>query len=65
MEQENIEVKAVDGVESTTAQQKEAAVIEQAVEQGEVSPEYGFQDDGTYKVNLDKPVNTEENAIQE
>jgi len=65
MEQENIEVKAVDGVENTTAQQKEAAVIEQAVEQGEVSPEYGFQDDGTYKVNLDKPVNTEENAIQE
>lgn len=65
MEQENIEVKAVDGVENTTAQEKEAAVIEQAVEQGEVSPEYGFQDDGTYKVNLDKPVNTEENAIQE
>jgi hypothetical protein len=65
MEQENIEVKAVDGIESTTAQQKEAAVIEQAVEQGEVSPDYGFQDDGTYKVNLDKPVNTEENAIQE
>jgi hypothetical protein len=65
MEQENIEVKAVDGIENTTAQQKEAAVIEQAVEQGEVSPEYGFQDDGTYKVNLDKPVNTEENAIQE
>lgn len=65
MEQENIEVKAVDGIENTTAQEKEAAVIEQAVEQGEVSPEYGFQDDGTYKVNLDKPVNTEENAIQE
>lgn len=65
MEQENIEVKAVDGIENTTAQQKEAAVIEQAVEQGEVSPEYGFQNDGTYKVNLDKPVNTEENAIQE
>jgi hypothetical protein len=65
MEQENIEVKAVDGIENTTAQQKEAAVIEQAVEQGEVSPDYGFQDDGTYKVNLDKPVNTEENAIQE
>lgn len=65
MEQENIEVKAVGGIENTTAQQKEAAVIEQAVEQGEVSPEYGFQDDGTYKVNLDNPVNTEENAIQE
>ena len=65
MEQENIEVKAVDGIENTTAQQKEAAVIEQAVEQGEVSSDYGFQDDGTYKVNLDKPVNTEENAIQE
>jgi len=65
MEQENIEVKAVDSIENTTAQQKEAAVIEQAVEQGEVSPDYGFQDDGTYKVNLDKPVNTEENAIQE
>ena len=65
MEQENIEVKAVDGIENTTAQQKEAAVIEQAVESGDVSPEYGFQDDGTYKVNLDKPVNTEENAIQE
>lgn len=65
MEQENIEVKAVDGIENTTAQEKEAAVIEQAVEQGEVSPEYGFQDDGTYKVNLDKPINTEENAIQE
>lgn len=65
MEQENIEVKAVDGIENTTAQEKEAAVIEQAVESGDVSAEYGFQDDGTYKVNLDKPVNTEENAIQE
>ena len=66
--EEKIEVKAVDSSEDivVTPQEKEAAVLEQAVESGEVSEEYGLQEDGVYKINVDKePNKKEENAIQE
>jgi len=67
-EQEKVQVKVVaDDSPAPTKQEQEAAVLDQAVETGEVAPEYGLQDDGVYKVNLDKPpVQKEENnAIQE
>ena len=66
--EEKIEVKAVDSSEDIviTPQEKEAAVLEQAVESGEVSEEYGLQEDGVYKINVDKePNKKEDNAIQE
>ena len=66
--EEKVEVKVVNGNEDVviTPQEKEVAVLEKAVESGEVDKEYGLQDDGVYKVNVDKePNNTEENAIQE
>ena len=66
--EEKIEVKTVDSSEDIviTPQEKEAAVLEQAVESGEVSKEYGLQEDGVYKINVDKePNKKEDNAIQE
>ena len=66
--EEKIEVKTVDSSEDivVTPQEKEAAVLEQAVESGEVSKEYGLQEDGVYKINVDKePNKKEDNAIQE
>ena len=66
--EEKIEVKVVDGNEDVviTPQEKEAAVLEKAVESGEVDKEYGLQDDGVYKVNIDKePKKQENDAIQE
>ena len=39
----------------TTPQQKEAAVLEKAVDEGKVNPEFGLQKDGVYKINVDKP----------
>jgi uncharacterized protein (DUF2164 family) len=66
--EEKVEVKVVNGNEDVviTPQEKEAAVLEKAVESGEVDKEYGLQDDGVYKVNIDKePKKQEENAIQE
>ncbi len=66
--EEKIEVKTVDSSEDIviTPQEKEAAVLEQAVESGEVSKEYGLQEDGVYKINVDKEPNKKENnAIQE
>lgn len=68
--QENVEVKAVEETPADTVpKNKEAAVLEQAIEQGEVSPEYGLQEDGVYKINVDSPPEktekTKENAIQE
>ena len=66
--EEKVEVKVVNGSEDViiTPQEKEVAVLEKAVESGEVDKEYGLQDDGVYKVNIDKqPNNTEDNAIQE
>ena len=67
-EKEKVQVKVVaDDSPAPTKQEQEAAVLDQAVETGEVASEYGLQDDGVYKVNLDKPpVQKEENnAIQE
>ena len=57
--EEKIEVKVVEETtpEPTTKQDKEAAVLNEAVESGEVAPEYGLQDDGVYKINVDKPPN--------
>jgi hypothetical protein len=54
MEQE-IQVKTVEDKQETSPQEKEAAVLETAVKEGEVNPDYGLQDDGVYKVNLDNP----------
>lgn len=48
-----------------TTQEKEAAVLEQAIEDGSVDESYGLQEDGVYKVNLDKPPTNKEDAIQE
>ena len=67
-EQEKVQVKVVaDDSPAPTKQEQEAAVLDKAVETGEVASEYGLQDDGVYKVNLDKPPvqKEEKNAIQE
>jgi hypothetical protein len=67
-EQEKVQVKVVaDDSPAPTRQEQEAAVLDQAVETGEVASEYGLQDDGVYKINLDKPPvqKEEKNAIQE
>ena len=67
-EQDKVQVKVVaDDSPAPTKQEQEAAVLDQAVETGEVASEYGLQDDGVYKINLDKPpVQKEEtNAIRE
>tara|TARA_R110002050_G_scaffold174790_4_gene307670 strand:- start:738 stop:1982 length:1245 start_codon:yes stop_codon:yes gene_type:complete len=64
--EEKVQVQAVpEAAADTMPQNEEQVVLEQAVESGEVDKDYGLQDDGVYKVNLDKPLNTEENAIQE
>ena len=65
--EEKVEVKVIDGGEDVvvTPQEKEVAVLEKAIESGEVDEEYGLQDDGVYKVNVDKePKKQETNAIQ-
>ena len=64
MEQET-QVKAVEEKQETSTQEKEAAVIDNAVKEGEVNPEYGLQSDGVYKVNLDNPPKQKEDAVQE
>lgn len=64
MEQE-IQVKAVEDKQETSPQEKEAAVLETAVKEGEVNPDYGLQDDGVYKVNLDNPPKQKQDAVQE
>ena len=69
-EEENIQVKVVEEStpEPTTKQDQEAAALTKAVEEGEVAPEYGLQDDGVYKINVDKPpteTKTKKDAIQE
>tara|TARA_B000000557_G_scaffold81895_1_gene65638 strand:- start:1415 stop:2734 length:1320 start_codon:yes stop_codon:yes gene_type:complete len=55
--EEKVEVKVVEEAtpEPTSKQDKEAAALNQAVESGEVAPEYGLQEDGVYKINVDKP----------
>ena len=62
--EEKIEVNVVEPNQEVSAQEKEAAVLEQAVESGEVDSNYGFQDDGVYRVNVDAPPKQEENAVQ-
>jgi len=64
--EEKVQVQAVpEAAADAMPQNEEQIVLEQAVESGEVDKDYGLQDDGVYKINLDKPLNTEENAIQE
>ena len=64
--EEKVQVQAVpEAAADAMPQNEEQVVLEQAVESGEVDKDYGLQDDGVYKINLDKPLNTEENAIQE
>lgn len=64
--EEKIEVNVVESKEQASAQEQEAAVLEKAVESGEVDSNYGFQDDGVYRVNIDSPPKQEEeNANKE
>jgi len=63
--EEQVKVNVVEDNTPTTTQEKEAAVLEQAIEEGSVDESYGLQEDGVYKVNLDKPPTNKENAIQE
>ena len=64
--EEQVKVNVVeDNTPPATTQEKEAAVLEQAIEEGSVDESYGLQEDGVYKVNLDKPPTTKEDAIQE
>ena len=64
--EEQIKVNAVeDNTPPATPQEKEAAVLERAINEGSVDESYGLQEDGVYKVNLDKPPTTKEDAIQE
>ena len=64
--EEKVQVQAVpEAAADAMPQNEEQVVLEQAIESGEVDKDYGLQDDGVYKVNLDKPLNTEEDAIQE
>jgi len=63
--EEQVKVNVVEDNIPTTTQEKEAAVLEQAIEEGSVDESYGLQEDGVYKVNLDKPPTNKEDAIQE
>ena len=62
--EEKVEVKAVEEKVETSPAQKEAAVLDAAIKEGDVNPEYGLQSDGVYKVNLDKPPKQKEDAVQ-
>ncbi|MBN88664.1 hypothetical protein CMO95_03680 [Candidatus Woesearchaeota archaeon] len=64
MKEEQVTVKAVEDTKETSPQEKEAAVLDAAIKEGEVNPEYGLQEDGVYKVNLDKPPKQKEDAVQ-
>lgn len=63
--EEKIEVRAVEGTENVSTQEKEAAILQEAIDSGEVDSKYGFQDDGVYRVNLDSQPKQKENAVQE
>lgn len=63
--EEQVNVSVAEETQEKTLQEKEAAVLEKAVEEGTVDKEYGLQDDGVYRVNLDKPPTPKEDAIQE
>lgn len=62
--EEQVEVKVVEGTDNVSTQEKEAAVLQEAIDSGEVDSNYGFQDDGVYRVNVDAPPKQEEDAIQ-
>ena len=62
--EEKVEVKAVEEKVETSPAQKEAAVLDAAIKEGDVNPEYGLQSDGVYKVNLDKPPKQKEDALK-
>ena len=63
----SIDVKDIGEInpETVTPAKKEAAVLQKAVDEGKVAPEYGLQDDGVYKVNLDKPPTPKEEIKEE
>ena len=63
--EEQVNVSVAEETQEKTLQEKEAAVLEKAVEEGTVDKEYGLQDDGVYKVNLDKPPTPKKDAVQE
>ena len=63
--EEKVQVKVVEGTENVSTQEKEAAILQEAIEAGEVDSNYGFQDDGVYRVNVDSPPKQKEDAIQE
>ena len=75
MEEQEVQVKDVGEInpDVVTPEQKEAAVINDAVDKGEVAEEFKVkEEDGVYKVNLDKPPaeakkesKPEKDAIQE
>lgn len=63
--EEQVEVKSVESTENVSTQEKEAAVLQEAIDSGEVDSNYGFQNDGVYRVNVDAPPKQQEDAIQE
>ena len=75
MEEQEVQVKDVGEInpDIVTPEQKEAAVINDAVDKGEVAEEFKIkEEDGVYKVNLDKPPSEvkkeskpEKDAVQE
>ena len=54
MEEQQTEIKEAPEVNEPT-QSQEAVVLDNAVKSGEVDKAFGLQDDGVYKINLDKP----------
>ena len=64
--EEQVEVKTVEANENVSTQEKEANVLQEAIDKGEVDSNYGFQEDGVYRVNVDTPpAKKEKNAVQE
>ena len=61
---EEITVKDGGTLENQSSQEREAAVLEQAVDKGEIAPEAAgiVENDGVISINLDKPI---EDAVQE
>lgn len=66
-EKEQVTIKAVeDNTPAPTPQEKEAAVLEKAVAEGQVDEKYSPKEvDGVIKIDLDKLKPKEDNAIQE
>ena len=57
---QDFKVKAVEAEEPKSKQEIEAAVLDAAVEKGEIAPEYGVEQDGVIKINLDEPLKPKE-----